>query len=525
MPQQEIPAGPEGVATSAVKVNATKPLSESPLKRLSRSLWWRTHWLLPNLLPSPGRDREYQLKHDLEANQESRVPAEENLRLSAFWAMEIFGPTESDRLYSALETLGWSAGFRSHNEGGALEWVQQQRTYGLGGTYNVGYVTKRADRGKYLLKGNYASLPDEVDHLIVRLHQVVPSVTCVVVCFVMKPEAATRYERELNKDRISQRQRLPDWTIGELDPVHLKQRAMARAREDVLLMAHKWFRVHLPGFFAATNRPERHPAAEFLTTESQALFSQDFRGGFFDWQRILANVGRSSVWTCREIPSLQFTEERARWPHEHRFWLTVNLITTQLPTKQLEVYGAGERAYMHMCHERLEGLLCHFAVTAYLTEVSRDLKVAREGLNVSQNKGRVFRKIQEIQQFFDQNLGIPVAARELVEESKSTGQYRHDCEDFTAPAWGKGEPDVQIAEVLRARVHSLASGIIVDESSTREHFEQVSTILSIQESIRTQRRMELLTIAALLVGLGSLLAALPDKWIANISAMWKLLVN
>ncbi|MGN8083299.1 hypothetical protein [Variovorax sp. 22077] len=525
MPQQEIPAGPEGEPEPAAKTNATKPSSQGPLRRLSRSMWWRAHWLLPNLLPPPQQDRDYQLKHDLEANEKSRVPVEESLRLGAFWAMEIFGPTESDRLYSALETLGWSAGFRSHDEGGALEWVQQQRTYGFGGMYNVGHVTKRADRGKYLLKGNYAPLPDEVDHLLVRLHQVVPSVTCVVVCFVMSPETAARYERELNEDRVSQRQRLPNWTVGELDPVHLKQRAMARARDDVLFMAHRWFCDHLPGFFAGTNRPERHPAAEFLTTKSQALFSRDPGSGFFGWQRILANGGRDEVWTCQEIPSLQFTEERARWPNERRFWLTAHLITTKLSEKKLEIYGGGQSAYMHICHERLEGLLSYFAVTAYLTEVSRDLKVAREGLNVSQNKGRVFRKIQEIQQFFDQNLGIPAAARELVEGSKLKGQYRHDCEHFTTPSWEEGKPDVQIAEVLQERVHSLASGIIVDESSTREHFEQVSTILSIQESIRTQRRMEFLTVAALLVALGSLLAALPEKWIANMSAIWSLLVN
>lgn len=67
----------------------------------------------------------------------------------------------------------------------------------------------------------------------------------------------------------------------------------------------------------------------------------------------------------------------------------------------------------------------------------------------------------------------------------------------------------------------MASRLAEDEATMRDHFEQLSSILSIGENVKVQRRMELLTVLALLVAMLSLLVALAGphtvaKWLNSI---------
>src|SRR5690606_36321445 len=54
-----------------------------------------------------------------------------------------------------------------------------------------------------------------------------------------------------------------------------------------------------------------------------------------------------------------------------------------------------------------------------------------------------------------------------------------------------------------------AEQIITEERSLREHFEQLSTVLSVRESVQAQKRMEWLTVIAVVIATASLLVALP----------------
>lgn len=138
----------------------------------------------------------------------------------------------------------------------------------------------------------------------------------------------------------------------------------------------------------------------------------------------------------------------------------------------------------------------------------------RESMHASRTQKRVINTIDRIQQIFDRNMGLPAVVREFLEGSKSKGIYRHACGTFSTLGWKDTQP-VEIAEVLRIRLRLLARRLLEDESSTREQLEQLSSILSVRESIRAQRKMEWLTVAALVVGIGSMLAALaavPDEW-------------
>lgn len=54
----------------------------------------------------------------------------------------------------------------------------------------------------------------------------------------------------------------------------------------------------------------------------------------------------------------------------------------------------------------------------------------------------------------------------------------------------------------------MATRLVQDEAVMREHFAQLSSILSIGENVKVQHRMELLTVVAVTVAVLSLLVAL-----------------
>jgi hypothetical protein len=71
-------------------------------------------------------------------------------------------------------------------------------------------------------------------------------------------------------------------------------------------------------------------------------------------------------------------------------------------------------------------------------EVTRDLKLTREQLNLSSARRKTLPTIERIQKFFDRTAGIPVIARELREDSKRVGadpNLSHRANPILSQGW------------------------------------------------------------------------------------------
>lgn len=483
-------------------------------RRLARQVRWRAHWLLPNILPPPYRDETaYRAERERKSNEESRVPGDEELRLLVMWGMELFGPAEIELLYERLARLKWTAGVATSKTDGALNWVRHQRAYGgEGGWYNVGIVAERSDHQRFLMLNNYASLPTEVDYLLVRIFQMTPSLTCVLVGFVLKDQATRSYEVELNRDHKTVRERSSyRWAVSSLEPEHMKRRSIERVRSRMQNLVGRWFQANLPGFFCGMSGSHL-PTAELVTTRARHLLPDEHHeppGINCGWQHLLAHVSRFDVWTYAECPALRFSAGGHGFADES-FHLVVALCTSDVPEESLKYIGGRELgSYVAYSHELLDGILSNYAGMAFLKEVSKDLKISRAKLKISSLRHRSgVHVLERIQSFFDRSLGTPAVATELRDRSKRSGLYQHECSRFISPKWTKDEEQREFAKVLCEQTHFLATRVIAEENSTREHFEQLASILSVRESIKAQRRMEWLTVIALVVATGSLIVAL-----------------
>lgn len=475
------------------------------------ALRWRAHLLGPNFFPSPYTDLEFDSAYDLESNVSSRVPEGETLKVAALWGIEVFGPSEAESLYSALRTLGWSAGLSSEREG-ALTWAEQQRTYGWGGVYNVG-VVGRAKASALSHLGNHSPLPEGVDCLLVRLHQITPAVTCALVCFVFDDDAATVYARELGKDRSAWFERRGRM-VSRWDPAAVKERELKAARARLRGMVTTWFREHLPGYFSGMRDLSRFPVAELLSTEIDSLFpGERVSGRQLDWRRRVARARSFEVWSNTKPSGIRFSLRSQEWPKASDNVLIASVVPRLLPEGQVRLYNHNPRSTAFICHNALDGAVVYFGLLSFLSEVSRDLKSTREELDLSKGKQGALRTVELIRRFFDRSAGMPAVVRELREELSKPGMLEHHSSTFTAPGWTEKDPVRDFMSEIRRGVQQRASTLLEDEAAAREHFGQLSTILATRESIRVQRRMEVLTVLALVVALLSLAAAVPDAWV------------
>lgn len=496
-------------------------------KLLRRLRGW-LYWLLPNIVKTPYLfDESYELEHDSAENAHTRVPTTQNLRVPIIWGIELYGPAEINQLYASLRKLNWSTVGWQDEKDSIQNWIRKQRSYGSSGFINIGPVQRREKRANSLLIHNFASLPSEIDSLVVRIHQITPSLTGMLIGFRLNLLQAEAYERELNLDRATLRKRsLRPRGVSIISPENQKRKAVESVRAQLRLVAAKWFKHNAPGYFCNLQRSLAVPTMELLTVKNGPILhepAEASRETLFGWRWLLANVSRHEIWS-HENRSLQLAMDRYG-DQEKNFHVTVALDEAAFPDDQLKHAGGKTiSAIIHVCNELLDGLLLHVSTIEYLREQSSQLKLTQESLKAARSVSkRTAQTLHQIDSFFDRTIGFPVIARELARKSKDISWYRHDCPKFTAPNWRSGEKPRELSEEVRGRVYFLASHLAEEESVIRAHFEQLSSILSISESVKAQRRMELLTVLALIVAIASLAVALPHiEWLAKLlDPIWR----
>jgi hypothetical protein len=115
--------------------------------------------------------------------------------------------------------------------------------------------------------------------------------------------------------------------------------------------------------------------------------------------------------------------------------------------------------------------------------------------------------LDHIKTYFTDSIGRPAIARELLRQASIDGIYKHYCETFTRMDWPHDGNKETLHVVLQSATKDIAQRFLEDEASSREQFEQLSSILNTKESIKAQGRMEVLTIVSVAIAIASLVVA------------------
>ncbi|WP_156939107.1 hypothetical protein [Deefgea rivuli] len=510
---ETISSGKESTS-SAKPAISSQPESDTPLPlrrtidRAFQHAWRRLHVRFPQLVPTPNRgDREFLRRRDVESNLATRVPEGERLQQIAMWGIEIFGPAEADSLNAAIKHLGWHKDQPFGLNTNPASWINEQRTYGTEGNLNLGHI-ERPGESRFLLKGRTAPLPEMVDYAHGYIYQLSPSVTAVIICFVLTESAGHAYHEELNIDRKTGYGTLKDG-YRYFDVEHVKRHAVGLARTKSRTQIVKWFSVHLPGFFSRAPDCNRLPTAELISTICEPLLVgvRAQTRPEADWTRLLSQPGHKEIWTLEDCAGLALC-----WPESDgdlRYHAIANLQTSLLTADQLK-YRGGDSDAVHasIVSDHIEGIMVNFAAIAALREIIRLLRLTPSSISAdtTSRKGTTT-CIEQIRLYFDRSIGIPALTSELASRSEKVHSYKWTCSTFQTQPWPREEKPIEIFEALRSRTHFLASQAQSLEGETREHLEQLSGILSTRENIRTQARMELVAVFAVILSVVSLAVA------------------
>lgn len=448
------------------------------------------------------------------------------LRVPAIWGCELYGPGEINELYAGLQSMGWGLPYKVDDKDGIEDWIRQNRAYGHQGAWlNGGHVIGQREQNRQILNSNRASLPRGVSSLDVEVFQLTPSLTGVLVKFRFDEKAAQIYENEINRERTTCRKRAPrSWSISIIGPRNQKHDGVARVRSDLRRMVAGWYKKHLPGYFSTNNREAAFPIMELLTVKQGPILHQPpnaLPGTVLDWRWFLNNEPPQLVWTSQENEAIQLVMGNYRENEQGRF-ITVAIDSSKFDNESMEMYGGKSTdSIIYACGGALRYILPHTSTMEYLKEQTRYLNINREQLKKARSgRANLSRTLFAIRRFFDQTLGVPALARELVAKSKASDWYHHDI-GFTAPGWGS-EARRQLSDDIQSSTHVMALRLAEDEFSMRGYFEQLSSILNIHENIKLQHRMQVLTFLALVVAVLSLLVAIaaPNTISQLLKSIW-----
>ncbi|QRQ88524.1 hypothetical protein [Cupriavidus oxalaticus] len=495
------------------------------IQRLKQRLRWKAYWRFPNLIKAPDADPKYEEERDRKKNAATQVPNDEELSVPMLFGAELYGPAEIDRLYADLKRLGWDTPRFRSTLPNVIQWIRDQRLYGSEGHFNVGIVVRKTDK-RFLHPSYLLELPEEFDYLTVTIYQLSASLTCVLVGMALTEQSASWYNDELAKLRKTKSVRNPkDRFISILGADHQKRRSIEEARERYRGLVTNWFKRELPGFFSNEAGVSRLPTAEVITTIRQHMFAPPNEFVRDEWRRMIWDRGYRRIWTDSGCPGLQLAIGELE--DEARHHSVIGFRTSDVADSDLQHFGGRTKyALLTFCYERIEGVLVHYACTAFLQEASRTLKLSREQLFAKKGRKEILVVLERISDFFRASTGNPAVATDLL-KNKPLISYKHHCNGFVGSSLFANDKDLDLAEVLHSRVRHLAEEFIEDEEATRQQFDQLSSILSTKESIRTQRRMEVITVIALVVALASLVAALPPitAWAKSIESLRSAIVK
>lgn len=267
---------------------------------------WRVHeWPLVGPITSRLRAQralEHSLAHfgrpeALERLVEEKPPADERVRLPAFWLAEVFTPSTFGRLDEGIRRLGLG---RSPTEDRG-EFIRSSRAKPWPGSWsNLSWLASDKNDRMWGHAVHHADLPTSVRFAVPTVLTLTPSLTVLLFQFQLRDDAADTLDRAARADYLPAGRANWDgsttfWTVDQV-----RDREVAKIRADLRAEAEAWIGSHFCGAFAELGAAL--PAAELILVEKEAPYPVGRE------PRYLHALGLTSPWPpfeTEELPGIK----------------------------------------------------------------------------------------------------------------------------------------------------------------------------------------------------------------------------
>lgn len=501
-PESEVTPSSEKQTTSAVSIGRVLG-NWGPWKRWSRYREFRRHELEE---PHFWQDR------DPKENAQGRLPDDEHVQVPAIWVAELYTPSTVAGLLAGITHLGWEYG-RSRNDS-LTKWMSNVREGRQAGSTSLGLVSPPEDR--HLMRERTAPLPEGVRAALPILMSVTPSVTALVIAFLMDDESAdlldvpfrasfstrrdplfrsshvVQYILRNGPVRFGHRIHHPD--MIRCDRIKSSMRELERGCVD-------WVREHLPGAFASLAGASFPTATLFVTEKVSPLTEEAGNIRAFYGLTIDRDY---DAWESEEWPGGRLVLPRS-WDDEGSRLVFACRRRDAFPEQPGYPDPSSNWTIAQHADNFVRGLVSRWSLTCLLDGYHERLSALRD--RTARDGG--YRPVHDLKQLrslartalYD----ISACAQEIEEFVESDPGYRHDVLEMTYRNVRGERPDLlgglRSSQGMRAQQVQRESGLLQSILSTSNDLSQTIS------NIRIQRLVLLLTPVSIAIALWALFLA------------------
>jgi len=202
-------------------------------------------------------------------NEDTAPPADETVETTSLFVAEAYPPSECKALVNAIRRLGWDQG--EDHPRSILRHLDAARSSVNGGfMYNLGPIARPGGR-RFFGRPLEAALPDEVECASARMFGVTPSLSVLVVQFVLTERAALSVDRLLREPYRTSAVPSDDGALRILSPEYHKRQAVLTETRRLLRICEDWFRSQIPGAFSNEALRGDFPSTRLICTRKECL--------------------------------------------------------------------------------------------------------------------------------------------------------------------------------------------------------------------------------------------------------------
>ena len=448
---------------------------------------------------------------DQAQNDRVRLPDDEVVQIPVITIVELYTPSQINGLLKGIRGLGWEHGRTRSDD--LLKWANEVRQGRSAGSINLGLVGAKGAK-HYLMQERTADLPVGVRAAFPTLMTLTPSITAMVMSFILDDEFAARINKPLHHSyatHVETHSSFRWWNIisyvlfgGDIkfsrtihNPMNQQRNAVALCIDVQEDACARWVRESLPGIFSSGIRGKPLPSAILFVTEKTEFSSEATR-----YHAAFDGIGLNNffdAWRSDEWPSVRLFLSRS-WDDASMRLTFACSRKNAFPINAMYREPESNWTIAYRTHEKIAQLAVRWALSCLLDGYHEQLSELRDqsAIDHSHRTVRDLKRLRHLvrTKFYD----IVTSAHDADDFAQSDSDFCFDVLNFENVESAKRGQKFYLLNALRSGQRSRAQQLLREANLLQSLLSVSSDLSQTITNIKIQRSIIALTIISVVIG-------------------------
>ena len=343
------------------------------------------------------------------------------------------------------------------------------------------------------------SLPAQVKYASGMMFSISPTLTCVVVCFVLSEEMSKCYDAALKLDRETFLEPTARGSSIRM-PFNQKEDDIWRARSRLATLVQAWFRDNLPGVFSSQLDDSGMPICELVTLSEAVPFPGMDEPMSPLYVRLLGLENRRAAWKYSDLPKLRFGfHSPSKKGPKNYATLAINLRHWREANSEREPHDA-KSSLLSYVYLPIPELMSIWAVVPLLQNFAEKLVSIQNStvFNTDQEENHVD-VLRQLTSYVSGLSDLSAVSSDLDEEEAKLFRSLIFGSPFVPVRTDRHADSTTLDITLRRTINERAKWLRYTDRNIRDRLSQVGAFVAAQENVRLQKKISTLTWVILIV--------------------------